>query len=124
MESDAWDVHLEERIAVANHEDVQNSHDTAGVGATPEGEQRGAELTTVVRERKQDLKTAFGRKLDDLRRECGWTYEQLAEKVGISLDRVKAHISRGEGAHVATLKAYADLFSKELKRHVTVADLE
>jgi hypothetical protein len=69
-------------------------------------------------------KTATGRNIDRLRKECGWSFDALAEKTGIDKKLTLGHVNEGKGAHPSTLKTYADAFSKGLNRPVTVAELE
>jgi hypothetical protein len=60
--------------------------------------------------------------IDTLRRECGWSLDELAEATGLDHKLVRGHV-KGKGAHPSTLKTYADAFSEKLGRTVSVADL-
>jgi hypothetical protein len=66
-------------------------------------------------------KTAIN--IDRLRRECGWSLNDCERWTGLDKKLIRGHI-RGKGAHPKTLKMYAQAFSKELKRAVTVSELE
>jgi hypothetical protein len=69
-------------------------------------------------------KLRIGQNIDKLRRECGWSFDQLAEKTGIDK---KATLSHRHGKHKPnprTLKVYAQAFSKELNRPITANNLE
>jgi hypothetical protein len=69
-------------------------------------------------------KTAIGRNIDRRRRECGWSFNELAKRTGLDKKLILGHVNDGNGTHPSTLKTYADAFSKGLNRPVTVADLE
>ena len=81
-------------------------------------ERQTVELTTAQR------RSALGRNIEKLRKECGWTFEEMAVKVGISKDAANDHINHGTQPHAKTLKAYADAFSAALERAITVEELE
>lgn len=68
-------------------------------------------------------KTALGRNLDRCREACGWTFDECSRKTGLDRRLIIGHVREGKGANVKTLKLYADAFSKELRRTVTVAEL-
>jgi hypothetical protein len=67
--------------------------------------------------------TPFARNVDRLRTECGWTYEDLAEHVGMARSSVIGHVTKGTTPRVPTLKRYADAFAKALKRPISAPDL-
>ncbi len=69
-------------------------------------------------------KTKIGENIGRFRKECGWSFDVLADKTGIDKKLILGHINDGKGAQVRTLKTYADAFTKELRRPITVADLE
>ena len=69
-------------------------------------------------------KTAFGRNVDRLRKECGWSFDALAGKTGLEKKLILGHVNDGKGAHPRTIKTYAEAFTKKLNRSVTVAELE
>jgi hypothetical protein len=69
-------------------------------------------------------KTALGWNIDRLRKECGWSFDQLATKAEIEKKLILGHVNRGKGAHPDTVKKYADAFTKGLGRTVIVAELE
>ncbi len=68
-------------------------------------------------------KTTFGRNIDRFRLECGWSLNQLEEATGIDKKLIIGHISKGKAAHPKTQKKYADAFKKELKKEISVAEL-
>lgn len=76
------------------------------------------------RKKTESYKTALGRNIDEFRKECGWSFDKLAEKTGLYKTTILAHVRRGTGPRAATLKYYADAFTEGLNRPVTVADLE
>jgi hypothetical protein len=69
-------------------------------------------------------KTVMGANIDRLRKECGWSFDDLAEVTRIDKKRILAHVNKGSGAHPSTLEAYAEAFTEKLGRPVTVAELE
>ena len=66
----------------------------------------------------------FGKNLDRLRKECGWSFNELAEQTGLEKKLILGHINRGKGIRPKTLKIYADAFGRKLERKVLVAELE
>jgi hypothetical protein len=66
----------------------------------------------------QAFPTALGRNIDRLRKECGWSFDQLAEKTGLDKKLILGHVNDGNGTHPRTVKVYADAFSKELGRRL------
>lgn len=68
--------------------------------------------------------TELARNLDALRRESGWTYETLAEMIGVSKTTAMAHVNKGTEPLVETLSDYAGVFSEKLGRPITPADLD
>ncbi len=73
---------------------------------------------------KPSAPQAVGERIDALRNECGWSFDKLAAKTGFDKKLVLGHIKKGKGATLRTLKMYADAFSKELKRIISVADIK
>jgi hypothetical protein len=73
-------------------------------------------------------KTALGLNIDRLRKECGWSFDDLARETGLDKTTTLAHVNAGRGARPGTLRLYADAFSREFKKFgkpgVTVAELE
>ncbi len=72
--------------------------------------------------------TAFpstvGRNIDKLRKECGWSFDDLAKTSGLGKKLILGHVKQGKGLHPRTLKTYADAFTKGLSRKVSVAEIE
>jgi hypothetical protein len=73
---------------------------------------------------KRKGKTALGRNVDRLRKECGWTFDDLATATDLDRTSVLGHVNKGRGARPSTLTAYADAFTEKLGRPVTVVELE
>jgi hypothetical protein len=69
-------------------------------------------------------KTAIGRNIDKLRKECGWSFDDLARKTGFDKKVILNHVNKGARPRPKNLKVYADAFAKTLSRTVTVAELE
>jgi hypothetical protein len=68
--------------------------------------------------------TALGRNLDRLRREVGWSYNEMAKATEIDKTLILGHVNKGKNASAGTLATYASAFSDKLGRAVTVAELE
>ena len=62
--------------------------------------------------------------LDRLRKECGWSYDELADQTGIDKKLILQHVNRGSRPRPKTLRTYADAFTRALERTVTVEELE
>jgi hypothetical protein len=62
--------------------------------------------------------SALGRNIDRLRKERGWTFEELADKMDLTKEVVNDHINNGARPRVKNLSKYADVFG------VTVEELE
>jgi hypothetical protein len=71
----------------------------------------------------QNEPTSFGRNINRLRKECGWSFDRLAEATGLDKKLILGHVKDGRGAYPRTLKTYADAFTKELKRPIKPDDL-
>lgn len=67
--------------------------------------------------------TTFGGKLNRLRLESGWSYDELAKATGIDKKLIINHLKKGKRAHPSTLALYATAFTKKLGRTITGADL-
>jgi hypothetical protein len=59
-----------------------------------------------------------------LRKECGWSFDELANQTKIDKTLILGHVNHGKGVHPRNLRNYADAFSSGLKRSVSVAELE
>jgi hypothetical protein len=69
-------------------------------------------------------KSPIGRNIDRLRKECGWSFDDLADKTGNDKKNILAHVNEGRKPRPRTMKEYAQAFSKEQQREITVAELE
>jgi DNA-binding XRE family transcriptional regulator len=84
---------------------------------------------SIKRKRSADSKTtngaaATGRNIDTLRKECGWSFDELAEATGIDKKSILSHVNKGARPIPRILKEYAQAFSKALGRKITAPDLE
>ena len=68
--------------------------------------------------------TRLGRNINNFRKECGWSFDELAEKTGIDKKLILSHVNKRAQPRPRTLKEYAQAFAKALARAVSVADLE
>ena len=64
-------------------------------------------------------KTQFALNIDRLRRECGWSFNGLSKASGIDKGAILRHIHAGSRAKPRTVKAYAEAFSRQLRRIIT-----
>lgn len=69
-------------------------------------------------------RTPLGGNLDRLRRECGWSFDEMAVATGFEKKLILGHIRKGKNAYPSTLATYAHTFTKKLGRPVSVAELE
>jgi len=72
----------------------------------------------------KEYPTAFGRNIDRLRLECGWSYDDLARASGLDKYTILLHVNKGMQPRPATMKIYADTFSRALERTISVSDLQ
>ena len=72
----------------------------------------------------KDHKTRLGRNIDRLRKECGWSYDDLAKATDLDKKLILGHVNDGKGAYPKTLETYARTFTEKMGRPVTVAELE
>lgn len=68
--------------------------------------------------------TRIGRNINILRKECGWSFDELAKKTLIDKKSILSHVNKGARPIPRILKEYAQAFSKELGRRITAPDLE
>jgi hypothetical protein len=73
---------------------------------------------------KKSFATPLGRNLDRLRRESGWSFDEMAKATEIDKKLILGHVNKGKNARPGTLATYAYTFTEKLGRPVTVADLE
>jgi hypothetical protein len=66
----------------------------------------------------------FARNVDMLRIECHFSYDDLADASGIYKRTILRHVNKGMQPHLRMIKLYADTFSAELGREITVFDLQ
>lgn len=65
-----------------------------------------------------------GPNIDRLRKECGWSFDQLAKETGIDKKLILSHVNKGTKPHPRIMKEYAQAFTKKLGRQITIAALE
>src|SRR5260370_24062192 len=66
--------------------------------------------------------TPLDQNIDGLRRECGWSIDELSNETGLDKKLILRHL-QGKGAYPRTIKTDADAFTKKLGRTISVADL-
>ncbi len=92
-------------------------------------EQKALESPDAVRrgtpkEGASNTQKSIGRNIDCLRKECGWSYDNLAQETGIDKKSILSHVKKGVLPFPRIRKEYAQAFSKALKRTITALDLE
>jgi len=70
------------------------------------------------------VNTVFLEVLEALREECGWSVEELANKMEKDKKTILDHRVRGAIPHPSTLKKYAEVFTERLRREITVSELK
>jgi hypothetical protein len=87
-------------------------------------EQAVAKALGRHQERPKTYKTPLGRNISRLRKDCGWTYVDLAIVSEVSKNALLALVNQGTNPHPDTLTRLALAFSEKLGREVTVEELE
>ena len=67
--------------------------------------------------------TTVGRNIDRFRKECGWSFEELANETNIDKKDIQRHVNHGQRLYPSTAKKYANAFTRGLRHTVTVEDL-
>jgi len=109
----------------ARAENDRRQNLASGVSGTePTSAASGAKKESDVSNLKVSGGSLTGTNINRLRKECGWSFDQLAEKTGLEKKLILGHVNGGKGAHPRTMKIYADAFTKALNRKVTVHEIE
>lgn len=66
----------------------------------------------------------IGKNIQRLKRECGWTFDELADETFLDRKQIIMHAHGRSNPRPRNLRKYADVFSKKLGRRITPADLE
>jgi ribosome-binding protein aMBF1 (putative translation factor) len=77
-----------------------------------------------VKSRTSSVAKRLGQNIDRLRKECGWSFDKLADMTGIDKKQILSHVNKGTKPQPRILKEYAQAFTRELDRKITAADLE
>ena len=77
----------------------------------------------VLAELHERESESIGSQIEQLREECGWTNEHLAEILGISLRSVERHVSGDSMPYPRHILAYERKFSKHLNRMVVISKM-
>ena len=96
----------------------------AAQAAVTSGLEAGASGSQPDGTEPAQVQTALGRSINRLRKECGWTFDELANQTKMEKKLILGHVNNGKGAHPRNLRNYADAFARRLNRPVTVAELE
>jgi len=73
---------------------------------------------------KKFFATPLGRNLDRFRRECGWSFDDMAAATELDKKLILGHANKGKNARLSTLATYARTFTEKLGRSITIAALE
>jgi len=84
----------------------------------------GAKANVTRPEAAKQYPTSLGRNIDRLRKDCGWSFDELAKKTGIEKKLILAHVNEGTRPQPRIAKLYADAFTKALGRPISASDLE
>lgn len=71
-----------------------------------------------------DSKMRIGQNIEKLRKESGWSYDQLSDATGIDKKAILAHAHGQSKPRPNTLREYAQAFSKQLSKTITANNLE
>lgn len=91
---------------------------------TPDTKDSAAAKATNNDRAERSNSSGIGRNINRLRKECGWSFDDLAKATNIDKKLILGHVNKGKGAHPKTLETYASVFTEKLGRTVTVAELE
>jgi hypothetical protein len=84
----------------------------------------GGQITLHTNRPSEELwKPSISENLQRLKKECHWSYEELAKQVDLDKKLVIGHVKHGKGMHPETLKRYARAFSDYLERPISASDL-
>jgi hypothetical protein len=67
---------------------------------------------------------AIGENINKLRKECGWSFDEIAKETGIDKRLICRHVNKGTKPTPRLLREYAQAFSRRLGRKITPLDLE
>lgn len=67
---------------------------------------------------------AIGENIDKLRKECGWSFDEIAKETGIDKKLIWRHVNKGTRPTPRLLREYTQAFSRRLGRNITPLDLE
>ena len=93
------------------------TYNSASLGSTGGVDSDGVPPRTVAG-------TPLGRNLERLRKECGWSFDEIAVTTELDKKLILGHINKVKQLHPRTLATYARAFTEKLGRPITVADLE
>ncbi len=82
------------------------------------------EAVQIVECKSTTTTTVIGNNIDRFRKECGWSFEQLAKETGIDKKSIISHVNKGAKPTPRIRKEYAQAFGKTLGRTITALDLE
>ena len=103
---------------------VDSCPEPTGEGTRPsEGAEVGAKVAPAPAKRPR-ARTSLGSNIDRLRKDCGWSFDELAKKTGIEKKLILAHVNAGTRPHPRIAKLYADAFTKALGRPISATDLQ
>jgi len=98
----------------------ENQTDLRWTQADPRPMKRVSEQESMRRSAAQRI----GRNIDKLRRECGWSFDNLADETGIDKKLVLDHVHGKHKPNPKTLREYAQAFTRNLHRSITANNLE
>jgi hypothetical protein len=68
--------------------------------------------------------TALERNIGTLRKECGWSFDDLAKASDLDKKLILGHVNDGKGTHPKTLEIDARTFGEKPGRPIRAAELE
>jgi hypothetical protein len=104
------------RRAEAAHAQAQQGLQALKAGVDEQGNWKGMKAA--------EARSPIGQNIDRFRKECGWSFDALEKQTGIDKKQILSHVNKGTKPHPRIMREYAQAFTKELSRQITVADLE
>ena len=85
---------------------------------------RSMKRATEQKSMRRSAAKRIGRNIDNLRKECGWSFDKLAGETGIDRKLVLSHVHGKHKPNPNTLGEYAQAFTRKLHRSITANNLE
>jgi ribosome-binding protein aMBF1 (putative translation factor) len=71
-----------------------------------------------------DVRMRIRQNINKFKKECGWSYDQLADATGIDKKLILSHVHGKHKPNPSTRREYAQAFTKRLEKSITANNLE